>query len=368
LIRSLTRLSSVDLGFSVPGLLTGQINIQADRYQTVAERGVFFTSLLEEVEALPGVTSAALISKMPLRNTGTDWPVWSADQPPPTSQASFLAMARWVSPGYFETMGIPHVRGRDIADTDDANSSSVIVMSEAAARGVFGDNDPIGREVRVAFGPIQEPLQVIGLVRDARVNGLRRAPDATMYMSASQVGESRMGLAVRTLGDPNLLIGSVNSLVHQMDADVLFAQPASMTTIVDQWQSGFRVLVLALSLFSGVALVLTVVGLYGVLAYHVHQRTNEIGIRLAVGASSGHLIRMVLRQGWIMVGPGLVLGLAAVYPVTQMIRPLLFAVEPLDPPAFVSAIGLIVLVTTSAALLPAWKATRVNVVDVLGKQ
>jgi putative ABC transport system permease protein len=175
LIRSLAQLSSVELGFSPPGLLTGQISIQGDAYPTAAERSQFFASLLEQVEAQPGVSSAALISKLPLRDLWTDWPVWPAEQPAPTNQASFMAMARWVSPGYFETIGIQFLRGRDIAASDDANSSPVIVLSERAAQSLFAESDPVGREVRIGFGPIDEPFRVVGVVRDARINGLRRA-------------------------------------------------------------------------------------------------------------------------------------------------------------------------------------------------
>jgi ABC-type antimicrobial peptide transport system permease subunit len=200
------------------------------------------------------------------------------------------------------------------------------------------------------------------------LNGLRRSPDAAMYMSASQNGANRMWLAVRTSGDADMLTVPISELIERKDSDIIFSEPVSMNTVVDGWQAGFRVVVVALTLFSAVALVLTVVGIYGVLSYSVSQRTNEIGIRLAVGASSGRLVRMVLGQGWKMVGPGLLLGLVAIYPVTLLIRPLLFAVEPLDPPAFFAAVGLIALVTTLAAFLPARRATRVNVVDVLGKQ
>jgi len=366
LVRSLAQLTTVDLGFAAPGLLSGEINVQPDKYPTAAERALFFGSLLEEVKALPGVTAAALTNKMPLRALGSDWPTWPADQPQPPNQDAFMPMARWVSPGYFETMGMSLLSGRDIQETDDPGSAPVIVLSESAARGVFGDVDPIGRDVRVAFGPIQEPIQVIGVVADARINGLRRAPDAAMYMSASQFGANRMWLAVRTAGDPDRLGVPIAELIERRDADLVFSQPMSMANVVDNWQSGFRVVVASLTLFSAVALVLTVVGIYGVLAYNVSQRTNEIGIRLAVGASSGSLIGMVVGHGWKMVGPGLVLGLAAVYPVTLLIRPLLFGVEPLDLPALAAGIGLIVLVTTLAAFLPARRATRVNVVDVLG--
>jgi len=368
LIRSLERLSSVDLGFSPRGLLTGRISIQDDAYPTATERSQFFASLLEEVKAQPSVSSAAFISKVPLRGLGTDWPVWPAEQPTPTSQESFLAMARWVSPGYFETIGIPLVRGREVASSDDENGTPVIVLSERTAETLFGESDPVGREVRIGFGPIDQPIRVIGVARDARINGLRRAPDAAMYMSASQFGATSLDMVVRTSGDPNRLIGPVTSLVKQKSANVLFAEPLSMTSIVDQWQSGFRVVVVALSLFSALAVGLTVVGLYGVLAYHVSQRTNEMGIRLAIGASSRNLVGLVLKQGWMMVGPGVLLGFAGAYFVTLLIRPLLFVVAPLDTRTYVGAVALIAVVTTLAAFLPARKAARVNVVDVLGKQ
>lgn len=368
LIRSLGQLSSVDLGFSPQGLLTGRISIQGDAYPTASERSQFFASLRQEVEAEPGVSSAAFISKVPLRSLWTDWPVWPAEQPTPTSYESFLAMARWVSPGYFETIGIPFVRGRDIAASDDANSTPVIVLSERTAETLFGESDAVGREVRIGFGPIDQPIQVIGVVQDARLNGIRRAPDAAMYMAASQFGATSLDMVVRTSGDPNRLIGPVTNLVKQKNANVLLAQPLSMASIVDTWQSGFRVVVVALSLFSALALGLTVIGVYGVLAYHVSQRTNEIGIRLAVGASSRNLVNMVLKQGWMMVGPGMLLGFGGAYLVTLLIRPLLFVVGPLDTRTYVGSIAMIAVVTTLAAFLPARKAARVNVVDVLGKQ
>lgn len=368
LIRSMTRLSQVELGFSPRELLTGYVGIQSDDYPTPAERDMFFTSLLEEVKAVPGVSSAALVSKLPLRDVGTDWPVWPAEQPPPTNQASFMPMARWVSPGYFKTMGMPLVGGRDISESDVAGGEPVIVMSETAAQGLFGESNPIGRQVRVRFSPIEEPFRVVAVVRDIRLNGLRREPDAAMYMAVRQVDADRMGLVVRTSGDPNRLVASIAGLVQRKNANVLFARPAGMVTVVDRWQAGFRVVVMALSLFSAVALILTVVGLYGVLAYHVSQRTNEIGVRMAIGASSGKLVAMILRQAWVMVGLGLLLGSLATYPMTLLIRPALFGVEPFDPPAYVAAVGLIVAVTTLAAFLPAQRAARVNVMDVLGKQ
>jgi putative ABC transport system permease protein len=186
-----------------------------------------------------------------------------------------------------------------------------------------------------------------------------------MYMASAQAGATQMRLAVRTSVDPDLLVGPIQSLIQQKDPNALFVQPAAMTSIIDDALGDFRIVILSLSLFSGVALVLTATGLYGVLAYHVSQRTNEIGIRLAMGASSSSLLGMILKRGLILVGAGLLLGMAGAYSGSLLIRQLLFETQPLDPATYVSAVGFLALVALAACLFPAWRATRISLVDVL---
>jgi putative ABC transport system permease protein len=363
LIRSFAELSRVDLGFESESLLTGQLRIQGSDYPTVEERWQFFSSLIEEVEALPGVTSATLINKLPIISPWQDWSIWPAEAPPPTAQNDFSAMARWVPPGYFETMGMPLLAGRDISATDVLGSQYVIVVSESVARALFDDSDPIGRQVRIGWE--DRSFEVIGLVKDARINRLRRAPDAAAYMSAAQLGPTRMQIAVRTSGHPMLLVGPIENLLLRKDPNVLFAFPASMASILDERLAGFRIVIMSLALFSVLALALAAIGLYGVLAYHVSQRKNEMGIRLAMGASNSDLLTMILKRGLALVGIGLVVGVAAAYPGTLLIRQMLYETQPVDVGAYVAAVGFLGMVAAVACLLPAWRATRVDVVEVL---
>jgi putative ABC transport system permease protein len=363
LIRSLAQLTRVDLGFEPENLLTGSVITQPADHPTPEERILFFETLLEEIEAQPGVISATLINKLPILNPWQDWPIWHADQPRPSSQDSFFGMARWTVPGYFETMRIPLLEGRDISETDDLDSPKVVVISEAVVESLFSDRDPIGQRVKIGWS--DEPYQVIGVVADARLNRLQNDPDPALYMASDQVGPASARIAVRTAGDPTLVVGPIQQLLRQKDPNAVLANPASMSSIVDDALGDFRIVILSLSLFSGVALALTAIGLYGVLAYHVSQRTNEIGIRLAMGASNATLLAMFLKKGLLLVAIGLTLGVVGAYSGSLLIQQMLFETQPLDAAAYAGAVGFLGLVALAACFLPAWRATRVNLAHVL---
>jgi predicted permease len=363
LVKSLMRLSTVDLGFNTENLLTAQVQIQWRQYGTLEERSQFFGSLLQEVEALPGVSSASLSSKLPIVSGGQDWFLWRAEEPLPPPQESFTAMVRWISPDYFETLEIPLLLGRDISPTDAPGDPLVVVLSETAARAVFPDSDPLGRLVHV--GGEEREYEVVGVAGDARINTLRGLPDAAAYMSSAQAGHVTLQLAVRTSGDPLRLLGPLEALIQRMDPNVLLARPASMESVLDGELAHFRIVILSLTLFAGLALVLTAIGLYGIIAYHVTQRTKEMGIRLAMGASNATLLGMILRRGLVLVAVGAALGVSAAYPGTLLIRGLLFETAPLDATAYGGAVGFLSLASALACFLPAWRATRLDVVEVL---
>ena len=364
LTRSLVQLSTVDLGFDPDNLLTGQLQIQTSQYPTPEERNQFFNSLLQEVEALPGVVSATLINKLPIRSPWMDWPVRPAELPPQSVQDDFTAMARWASPGYFEAMGIPLLAGRDLAATDVPDSPPVIVLSETVVRALFQGSDPIGRMVKVGG----RSFEVVGVVRDARLNTLRSVPDAAMYMSFSQRAGVRAQIAVRASGDPIALVAPMTNLLRKKDPNVLFSAPSTMVSLLDDRVADFRVVIFSLVLFSCVALALTAIGLYGVLAYHVSQRLHEIGVRMAMGASQGDLLGMILRRGLLLAGVGLVLGVVGAFPGTLLVRQLLFETAPLDLATYIGAVGFLGLVATVACFVPAWRATKVDPVEVLRKE
>jgi putative ABC transport system permease protein len=260
-------------------------------------------------------------------------------------------------------MKIPLQEGRDVSGTDVPGSPRVVVISEAVVRNLFPGREAIGRMVKIGWS--DDPYQVIGVVADARLNRLQNEPDPGLYMSVAQLGATSLRVAVRTSNDPSLLVRPIQNLLRQTDPNAIFANPATMSSIVDDALGDFRIVILSLSIFAGVALVLTAIGLYGVLTYHVSQRTNEIGIRLAMGASNSTLLSMFLKRGVVLVGIGLALGLVGAYSGSLLIRQLLFETQPLDPATYVSAVGFLGLVALAACFLPAWRATRISLVDVL---
>jgi ABC-type antimicrobial peptide transport system permease subunit len=260
-------------------------------------------------------------------------------------------------------MKIPLLRGRDIAESDIGDKPGVVLISEAVARAIFPDMDPIGRQVKIGWETA--PFEVIGLVGDARLNPMSINLDPGMYMSSAQMGANATRIAVRTSMDPTRLVNPIRSVLRRMDPDALFATPATMDSILDDSLADFRTVTLSAGFFSGIALILTAVGLYGMLAYHVSQRRNEIGIRLARGATNANLIQMIVKKGMVLVVIGLLLGTAISYPVTLLIREFLFGTQTLNVSAYLGSVLVLIIVTALACFLPAWRATRGNLMEAL---
>ena len=369
LIHSLAQLTKVDLGFDPDHLLTGTIRILGADHTTAEERHLFFSSLIEEIEAQPGVASAALASKLPIRNRWQDWPIWRAGDPRPARHDSFFAMARWVSPGYFETLRIPLLKGRDLSAGDVPGSPLVVVLSQETARTLFPGREAVGESVKLGW--TDDPYRVIGVAADARLNGLRDGPTPAFYAAAAQMEASEImeatqfQVAVRTPGDPESIVGSLENLLRRKDPNALFAGPATMQSVVDGALGDIRIVILSLGLFSGVALLLTAIGLYAVLAYHVHQRAKELAIRLALGASHGAILSMILKRGMALVGGGLLLGLFGAWAASRLLRQLLFETQPLDAVTYASASMFLFAVALLACVLPALRASRVSPVAAL---
>jgi putative ABC transport system permease protein len=366
LIRTMVRLTTADLGFESNNLLVGKVGIRAAVYETAEQRSAFFTTLVERVEALPGVVRASTISKLPIASPMTDWPIWHADQPRPESGEGELALARWATPGYFETIGIPLLRGRGIVATDGPDAARVLVISESVADGLFPDQDPIGRMVKLGW--TDDPYEIVGVVGDARLDGVRSDFYWAMYMSSAQMGSTYQWLVVRTSGNPLLVSDAVRAVIHDMDRDVVFADPSSMTSIIGSDLSGHRTVTTSLGVLAAIALLLTSVGLYGVLAFHVNQRMGEFGIRVALGAPMPRLMSSVIARGSRMVCAGLLSGMVISLVGTRVMQELLFETDPLDPAVFLGAAVFLGGIALAACVLPAWRASRVNPVEVLRKE
>ena len=362
LIQSLAHLSRVDLGFNPENLLTGDVQIQRGAYPTEIERNLFFSTLLDEVEALPGVEGATLVNKLPILSRWQDWGIWPVGEAPASSSQGYSAMARWVAPGYFETMGIPLLSGRDISDTDRPGSPFVVVVSRSVAERLFPVTDPVGRVVTIGGW---RDCEVVGVVEDARVNTLRGDPDAAYYMAAPQMAQISLQIAVRTTGDPELLVRPIQDLLRQKDPNVLFAWPRSMASAVNENLADLRTVIVSLILFACIAVILAAIGIYGVLAYQVSQRKAELGLRLAIGASEGAVVRMILKRGLLLLALGLAVGLAVAYPGSLAVRKFLYGVQLLDAWAYLGGVFTLALVAILASYLPARRASKGDVVDVL---
>ena len=363
LIRSLARQADIDLGFAPANVLTAGVRVSERDYPGVEQRIGFFTSLVDEVRVLPGVEAVGLVSQLPIRHPGGNIYV---HRPGEVSEASMARSAdfRVVLPGYFQSMGIPLVAGRDIANADGPGSRRVMVVSQSLAGLLFPGEDPIGQPVVVDMG---EPVvhEVVGVVGDARLRRVRSQPFHAMYMSLRQAPRASMFLTVKTATNPAALITPIREVLQRKDPTVPLAEPATMAAIVDEAVAEFRVVTLALGLFAAVALALALVGLYGVLDYQVRQRRRELGVRMALGASPAALASLVLGRGLVMTGLGLAAGTAGAVAATRALQALLFEVTPTDPATFVAVPALFGLVTIGACLLPAWRAARVNPAETL---
>ena len=366
LTRSMVKLTSVNLGFDTENIIGATYEIQSSDHPSPHERAGLFASLIEEIEALPGVTSAAAISKLPLASRGTDWPIWHASQPRPEPLDSNMALARFVTPGYFDTIGIPVLRGRDFTDADTPDTAPALVVSEAIASALFADQNPLGQMVKLGW--MDQTFEIVGVVGNAKINGARSTFDEAMYLSSAQFGIMYQWLVVRSNGDPAVVAASFRRLVEAKDRNAVLGDFVTFEALVDRDLKGFKAVTLALVLLSGVALLLTAVGLYGVLAYHSSQRTNEFGIRFALGASPTEVIGLILRQGLVMVGGGLILGLIAAFASSRITERLLYEVEPLDPGVFTGAALFFGTVALIACLVPALRAARVNPVTALRRE
>jgi putative ABC transport system permease protein len=364
LIRSLAHQMNVNLGFDPENVLAAEIRLPEGDYPEPQQRVHFFTSLVEEVGVLPGVTSVGLINRLPIRESGGDTYVYPVGRPPETNRDARSAFFRNVLPGYLQTMRIPLLAGRDIAETDGPESPRVMIISKALADLYYPGQNPVGEKMIVDLGEEVEH-EVIGVAGDARLYSITGQTFYTMYMSYRQVPQSLMRIAVRTSGDPTALVGPVREILREKDRNIPLAEPAAMTFIINDTLSDYRVITLSLGILSAIALLLAVVGLYSVLAYHVSQRYHELGLRMALGASGSSLIKLILVRGFVLVGIGLVLGIAGSVGATRLLQQFLYETEPTDPVTFVGVSLFLGLVTLLACFLPAWRASRVSPVDAL---
>jgi putative ABC transport system permease protein len=357
LIRSLVQLQHVPLGFDPEGVISLQVSLPPTKYP-MAKRVTFFRDLREALQTIPGVVRAGVSSGIPFgAGNYTTSPVSVPGRsllPPGTSVPIDW---RTVSPGYFETMRIPLLRGRDFTDSDRTDAPEVIILSRATARAFWGDEDPIGRTVRRVAD--SRDFTVIGIVGDVRSTSLNNESPALYYSSGTRIWPL-MDIVVRPAGDPAPVIAAIRQRVHAMDPDVPIMNLRPMT----EWVSGSaaqpRFNATLLGVFAAVALLLAAIGTYGVLAYSVSLRTKEIGLRMALGAERASVRRLVVREGMTAGLTGIAVGVAASIAASRLIGALVFGVSVRDASTYVAVAILLAIVAFASCVVPAMRASRVD--------
>jgi putative ABC transport system permease protein len=367
LIQSLWRLQTVNSGLQPQNVLTFNATVPEIKYKS-DKQSQFFADLKTRLESLPGVQSASAVYPLPLSRDLFSIsfeiegrPLAPKDHP----SADFFT----TGVGYFRTMGIPIIKGRDFDDRDRHGSTPVIIITETFARKHFPNEDPIGKRVHPGISSIEGEdstmREIIGVVGDVRNRGLNTEPRAAYYVPQTQIPFSQMVSVVKTTTEPRSLIPAVTKEVSAMDQDVPLFEVKTMEEYMSASVAAPRFNSTLLSIFAAVALVLTVVGLYGVMSYSVAQRTNEIGIRLALGAQARDVMMMIVRQGSKLILIGLAIGLVGAYAATRLLASLLFGVTAKDPFTFAAVALLLALVALFACYLPAWRATKVDPMEAL---
>jgi len=362
LLNSFLRLRNVDPGFRIDNLLTMKIVLPEPKYEEAARRSQFYTDLVQRVEGLAGVRSAAVTTSLPLYSQGNSTSIGIEGRPAPPPGQEPIIVTRVISPEYFDTMGIPLLQGRQFTEQDTATSPNVVVISETMARRYWPNEDPIGK--RIATGRIRKPedwIQVIGVVKDVRQFKLTIDPKPQMYLSHKQAEFFfPEDLVVRTDVDPTSMAATVRNAVWQIDKDQPVSNIQTMEEILADSIARQRFSMLLLAIFAGVALVLAAVGIYGVMSYSVAQRTHEIGIRMALGAQTGSVLKLAVGYGMKLVGIGIVIGLIAAFALTRVMSTLLFGVTATDPATFTLISLLLICVAAIASYVPARRATKVD--------
>ncbi|HZS04396.1 MAG TPA: ABC transporter permease [Blastocatellia bacterium] len=361
LLRSAWRLEQVNPGFSPDHLLKVRLSLPPSKYREGTNVAAFYQQLIERLGALPGVQAVGATSSVMMNRVHASATFSIEGRPlPPQGQRPELPLDS-VSPGYFEALGIPIVKGRAFTEQDKRDGLQVVIVNETMARRFWPGEDPVGK--RFTFGdpgPNAQWLTVVGVVRDTKRQGLDTEVRMESFLPHAQDPVRAMEVVVRTADNPLAMTRTVREAVWAMDRDLPLSEIQTVEQLFGERVAPRRFNLLLFGLFAGVALVLAVVGIYGVMSYAVAQRTHEIGIRMALGAQRGDVVKLVISQGMRMVVTGVVVGLAGAFALTRLMAGLLFGVSAADPLTFALIAVLLLLVALVACYLPARRATRVD--------
>jgi putative ABC transport system permease protein len=358
LLRSFSRLAGVDPGFRAENVLAFRVALPASNYPDAVNQIAFFDRLRDRLITTPGITAASMVQSLPLRGgyvLGFDLEGRPPSKPGEQPSANYRAIA----PGYFATLGIPLLRGRGIEAQDTASTPMTAVVDEAFVQRHFPNEDPIGRGVDIGNGT-DGYYRIVGVVGNVRYEGLEVNADPTVYVPLAQDPFTSMWVLARTSGDPSQMIGTARQIVRDLDAGLPAFSMTPLDDVVSESMAERRFSMLLLGLFALVALFLAAVGLYGVVSYTVTQRTQEIGLRMAIGAGRGDVMRMVVGGGMKLAVLGVVIGIAAALGLANLVASMLFGVTPFDSMSYGATAGVLLVVAALACYLPARRAMRVD--------
>ncbi|HYL72762.1 MAG TPA: ABC transporter permease [Bryobacteraceae bacterium] len=357
LLRTFLALNATDSGIVTRGVLVMSVSVPDGKYPNKSMWQRFYEPALNQIRELPGVRGAGMISLLPLQTWGTNGTFGIDNRPQGEPGHQPFAEYRVISPGYFQALGIAILKGRDVTSQDSASAPARIVINDALARRYFPGEDPIGHKI-VWNGP----CTIVGVAGNTRQAGLSADPLPELYFPAAQAGNgiSGMTLVISTNVEPSSMTHAVESAIRTVDPSQPVFGVKTMERVITDSLSNQRLYAWLLGVFAGLALVLASAGIYGVMSYLVTQRTQEFGVRMALGASTGDVLRMVLRQALVLIALGVAIGLGGAFAVTRVLANFLFGVKPIDLATFAAVSAILIAVALIATYLPALRATKVD--------
>jgi putative ABC transport system permease protein len=363
MLKSFLRLRAVKPGFEPENVMTMTVDLPESAYRTAAQMRAFHTRTLESLSNLPGVLAAGAVNWRPLGNELTmgDFQVEGGQPLPP----GYMVDKPCVSPGYFRAMGIRLLRGREFAEGDDSTAPGVVIVSQSVARSLWPGSDPLGKRVSMEDHPKPgDWLTIVGVVDDVKQQGLAKKSDPAIYQPYLQVTHPffliHMTFVARTASNPLGVASGMRGVLSEIDKDQPVQSITAMDNLIAETTAEPRFQARLLTVFAIMALALAIVGIYGVLAYSVAQRTHEIGVRMALGAQTANVVRMLLRSTLVLVGAGVMIGTAGALAVTRVLAKFLFEVKPSDPPTIAAVALTLVCAALAACYIPARRAMRVD--------
>jgi len=365
LIKSFLHLSDINPGFNPDNVLTMRLTLPIGKYKQGEPRAQIFQQLIDQVKATPGVKSAAAVLSLPLGgdtfNLGRGV---IREGRPMTLEEQINAQYLAVTPDYFQTLQIPLKAGRTFTEQDNLDSTKVVILNETMARRLWPNENPIGRRLTI-WRDEKFPREVVGVVGDTKASLDKEAGNQEYVPYAQDATWGTMSLVVRTNGEPTALAGAVRDAIRSVDKGVPNYNLKTLNDVVSNSAAPRRVPMLLLSAFAGVAMLLAMLGIYGVTSYYVTQRTHEIGVRMALGAQVVDVLRLVLSRAMVLAGVGIVIGAGGAVAVTRYLRSMLFEVKPIDVVTFIGVALILAAVVFIACLVPARRATRIDPLEAL---